>query len=311
MRIIVTLLASLGIITGAAAKQRVVLISVDGLMGALVEKGYTPNIKAVAEKGHYTFKANSVLPPKTIPAHASMLTGLKPQDHKMLNNSYNGKSKIAVKTIFDFLKAKNPRLTTAAVVGKLKLANILSKNGSVDHSSTPIKEDKYNPKKWGSILMRFANYRPYQEVIKDATLTIKKHDPNFLFVHFADVDWMGHWYGGWDKYHQYMYGLFVDHAIGQIVSLLEKNDPKMLETTIIITADHGGHGSDHGVEGLHGGKINTSRPELLNYGMFHPEDYLIPLVAYGPGHVGGTKIKNQMYLTDIPAMIAKQFGFTW
>lgn len=98
--------------------------------------------------------------------------------------------------------------------------------------------------------------------VKDQALGfIEAGLPNILFIHFPDVDRVGHSYG-WMSSYQLEAITFVDGLIGEIVAALDRGG-YLDSTLLIITADHGGHGRRHGDDS--------------------PGDRTIPWLAAGPG----------------------------
>ena len=67
---------------------RVALISIDGLRPDVLTETQAPNILALAQRGAYTFAAQTVYPSTTLPGHASMLTGVEPSVHGITFDEY-------------------------------------------------------------------------------------------------------------------------------------------------------------------------------------------------------------------------------
>ena len=86
-----------------------------------------------------------------------------------------------------------------------------------------------------------------------------------MFVHLADPDFAGHAFGWMSG----AYGWAVGSADHQIGELLEAADRAFGpgEYTVIVTADHGGHGRNHGSD--------------------DPRDVTIPWIAWGKGVARG------------------------
>jgi phosphopentomutase len=99
------------------------------------------------------------------------------------------------------------------------------------------------------------------DVAREAAKTITEHRPQVTFVHFANVDIVGH-ASGWGSAQQVAAATKVDARVGTVLDALRA--AKVFdETLIILSADHGGSGRGHG-----------------------PDDTLssmIPWIAAGPG----------------------------
>jgi arylsulfatase A-like enzyme len=83
-------------------------------------------------------------------------------------------------------------------------------------------------------------------VAGEAAKMIREHQPQVMFVHFADVDAQGHG-AGWGSEAQVKAAAGADDGIGRIVSALDMCGV-LDETTILVTADHGGSGKSHGAD---------------------------------------------------------------
>src|SRR5262245_49499014 len=75
------ILVLLCIAPALAGRERVLLISVDGLRADAVRPEWMPRLSELGRQGVSTLKARSLPPTSTIPNHVSMLTGLTPATH--------------------------------------------------------------------------------------------------------------------------------------------------------------------------------------------------------------------------------------
>ncbi len=197
---------------------KVVILSVDGLRGDAPTQVPTPNIYGLARRGAYTWKAQTVFPSLTLPAHTSMLTGFLPTDHHVLWDTYDAtKPNCGVPTIFEI--AHEAGLRTVLVAGKDKFRH-LEISGTIDEF----------------VLVKLGDAEIANQAIVQSQAGF-----DLMFVHLPDVDIVGHAKGWMSP--DYMHQLEVaDGAIGRLLSALPP------ETTIIFTADHGGKATIHGSE---------------------------------------------------------------
>jgi predicted AlkP superfamily pyrophosphatase or phosphodiesterase len=245
-----------------APSPKVALLSVDGLRADAVAKTELPNLRALAARGAYTYAARSVTPSETLPGHASMLSGEEPKVHKITrdwDDYVPEKGFIAVPTVFSVARAAG--LRTVMVVGKKKLQH-LAPPGTVD----------------SFVLAERGDADVANEAVVQAGAGF-----DLLFVHFPDVDLAGH-AGGWMSA-TYLEALGrLDEALGR---LLEALPP---ETTVILTADHGG--KDH----THGRDI--------------AEDTTVPWIVAGPKVKRPGEIKSRVRQTDTAATALWAFGLS-
>jgi predicted AlkP superfamily pyrophosphatase or phosphodiesterase len=192
------------------------IISVDGLRADAIYAVETPNIRALAGRGSYSWQAQTINPSNTLPAHVSMVTGVTPAVHKITWDEYlPNRGKLAVPTLFSAVATADKR--SALVAGKDKFLTIRDAGG-IDVCVLSTRGD-----------------------VDVANQTILQIDAGFdlVFVHFPDVDLTGHakrWMSP-----EYLQNLqVVDQAVGRILNAVPFN------MTVILTADHGGSGVGHG-----------------------------------------------------------------
>lgn len=261
MRIIRTLVSLL--ITAAAVNaepraDHVFIISFDGGKPKVINETEMPVIKRLAAEGAVTWVANTIIPPKTLPSHTSMLTGLGPDKHQVLWNDYMPiRGFVKVPTIFSLVKQSDAASVTAAFVGKVKFRHLWLKD-SLDvfdfngpQTIAPVAGAEEIEK---SVV-------PAQTVAKNASAYIVEKKPRLCFIHFPDADSAGH-KSGWGSPEQKEAFKVCDQALGQIVRAIDKAGITD-SSTILITADHGGTGKFH--------KDDT------------PDDRNIPWIAWGKG----------------------------
>jgi len=199
-----------------AAPVRVVVVSIDGLRPDAVQQVSPPNLSALTRKGAYTWRAQTTMPSNTLPAHTSMLTGYLPTRHGITWDDYlpaNG----ALKVPTIFLAARRAGLRTALVAGKEKF-NTFRDTAEID--------------------LFVGGPRPDADVADQAVAQLYA-GVDLLVVHLPDVDLSGH-SASWMSAIYKEKVAKADEALGRIMSALPEN------TTLILTADHGGHSAGHG-----------------------------------------------------------------
>ena len=201
--------------------ERVLIISIDGLRPEAISLAPMPNLQALMETGVYTLSAQTIFPSSTLPAHASMFTGMCPDKHGVDWNDYRPERGFANSpSIFEI--AHEAGLRTVMVVGKEKLVQI----------TPPENLDVFE----------FVNDRD-SVVAAHATRYIAEGF-DLMFVHLALVDILGHEYG-WLSPDQLIGAQHADEAIGVLLGALDEAGLRE-GTLIIVTADHGGLETSHG-----------------------------------------------------------------
>jgi choline-sulfatase len=287
----------LGLVLIAAAHAadapgvNVVLISIDTLRADhLGSYGYraspSPTIDRLAREGTQ-FDNAFTSAPLTLPAHASMLTGLYPGRHGIHDNGEILPA--SVQTLAEAYRAGGYK--TAAFIGSF----ILDRRFGLSRGF-----EEY----WGSFdLHRHAGEDPGAVQIRGDQVeraaedwVLKSHSgPFFLFVHFYDLHGPFLLPKAWrDRYPQNIYDGeigYVDSLIARLWSALGASGLSA-RTLLVITADHGEGLGEHGER---------------NHGMFvYHSTTRIPLIVRFPdGRGAGKHVASVVRLIDIaPTLLA-------
>lgn len=237
-------------VLGAPRAKHVFIISFDQGNPDLIQSTTMPTFHQMAAEGAHDWTAYTIVPSVTLPSHTSMLTGVGPQAHQILWNSYKPENGLVkVPTIFSL--AKKQGLTTAMFVGKEKFEHLILPE-SVDTFAWP----KTNN-----------DAKAVAKVFAEQVGTLK---PNLCFIHFRDPDTAGHAYGA--KSPEKIQALIdCDEALKTIKDAIEAAGLTK-SSVVILTADHGAHdekNKEGKIVGVHGNA--------------EPSDVLIPWVAWGKG----------------------------
>jgi predicted AlkP superfamily pyrophosphatase or phosphodiesterase len=93
-------MTALSLLVSPRAKH-VFIVSIDGGKPAVIAQSAMPVLKRLAEEGACTWAASTIYPSLTLPSHTSMLTGVGPDKHHVLWNSWKPrKGVVGVPTIF-------------------------------------------------------------------------------------------------------------------------------------------------------------------------------------------------------------------
>ncbi|CAN5604664.1 alkaline phosphatase [soil metagenome] len=212
-----------------AVTDHVIVISIDGLRPDAVTPVHARVLSRLMNEGAYAPAARTVSPSRTLPSHTSMLTGVPPSVHGITWNSDRTAEHGAVETPTVFGLAKRHGFTTAAFFSKAKLRH-LEQPGTLDHAQAPA----------GLAVLSAA------ETVEQAVRYMRFRRPNLLFVHLAEPDAAGHSVG-WNSF---VYRWAVRRSDGAVGRILATADEVYGAGgyTVIVTADHGGSGRDHGAD---------------------------------------------------------------
>jgi predicted AlkP superfamily pyrophosphatase or phosphodiesterase len=250
--------------------RNVIVVSIDGLRPDAIDKYGAPTLQRLMREGSYTLSASTIHPSKTLPSHTSMLTGQPPERHRVLWNNVPAAEtdSVDLPTIFSVARAHG--YTTAAFFGKAKFQP-LQVEGTLDYSQAP-----------GGWFGRWSSER----TMSDVAAYLHGVRPNLLFVHLAEPDVAGH-RAGWMTPDYGRAVLDADRAVSRLITLAD--DAYGQRTfSLIVTADHGGHGTDHGSD--------------------DPRDVMIPWIAWGKGVNPGVLMHSDVRTMDTAATVLWLMG---
>jgi predicted AlkP superfamily pyrophosphatase or phosphodiesterase len=244
---------------GAQQPPHVLLISVDGLLPSSYTSAAPPNapaIRKLASEGTIADGVVGVLPTVTFPSHTTMITGVPPSVHGIVDNRIvdaEGQSRGAwfwyareVRALSLIGAARAQNLVTAAVNWPVTI-------GSDAHylvpefARSPHREARHmldaisTPGLLQAVEIGRGKPLPWpldDEARADITRHIlKTHRPHLTLVHLLAVDGAQHDYGpGSPQGMQAVEG--VDRQVGRILATLDETGLRQ-ETVVALVSDHG------------------------------------------------------------------------
>jgi len=286
--------------------QNVIVISIDTCRADYLSSygfslGTTPNIDTIAQEGMLCERVVSPLP-FTLPAHCSMLTGMIPLYHGVLDNGFFTLDKRNV-TLAEILKGQN--FATGAFVSTYVLDSDFGMNQGFDTYNDDFVDDRNT---------MGVHERRGAETTDLALDWMEKNrdEKQFLFVHYYDPHLTYEPPAPFDSmftgakifkdlpsqqstaYAGYAGEIaYVDHCIGRIIEKL-KEIGQYDSTLICITSDHGEMLGEHG--------------ELTHGFFIYRGNIDVPLIIKVPGRGNNLKIKNTVGLVDIVPTICSALG---
>jgi predicted AlkP superfamily pyrophosphatase or phosphodiesterase len=243
--------------------DHLIVISIDGLRPDAIERYGARTLLRLMREGSYSLAATTIVPSRTLPSHTSMLTGADLEQHGVTWNREEMEIHGHVATPTIFAAAKQAGFHTAAFFSKSKFQH-LAVPGTLDHVDVP-HEWPYK--------------RSADRTIDIAEQYLEANRPNLLFVHLGEPDFVGHLIG----WMSVPYSWAVREADDELADLLETADRVFGagNYTVLVTADHGGHGRDHGSA--------------------DPRDVTIPWIAWGKGVAPGKVLSPGIRTMDTAA----------
>ena len=221
-------------IPGPPGPRIVVLVSVDGFRNDYLDRYASPNLHRVIARG-VRAPLVPVFPTKTFPNHYSIVTGLLPEHHGIVENTMYDPVFDAVFRISDTIAVTDgrwwggePLWVTAQRQGQIAAAFFWP------GTEAPIKGVR--PRYWTRYDTRVPDSTRVRQVLDWLTLPDSVR-PTFVTLYFSEVDHAGH-ESGPDSPGLAAAVLQVDSAIGL---LLDGIEARALAATVnlIIVSDHG------------------------------------------------------------------------
>ncbi|MFD5559449.1 alkaline phosphatase family protein [Kitasatospora griseola] len=217
-------------------QAKTLVIGIDGTRYDKLVTADAPNLKALMASGTTATSnlyANPLAPTLSGPGWSTIATGVWPDKHKALDNTFTGAR-------FDLYPDYASRLETADP-GNSTL---------VIGSWNPITANVFN----GKADLRIPESENDPKTASDAADFLAHGNPDSVFLHFDEVDEAGHSYGGAST--QYMSALHtVDGLVGQVLTGLRSRPTYAAEDwLVVVTTDHG-----HTDAGGHGGNSANER----------------------------------------------------
>lgn len=276
----------------------VVLIILEGVNHEALKLGPMPVLSRLAKEGSATWSAATVEPPLTLPAMASLLTGLPVEKHKVSWNNYDFlRGFIRAPTVFDYLNLSGGR-DSAIFWMEESLQQLSRPEPYTDYQMCGPLKPECNPKTLLRYIRDYFRKATSGHGHGHAVLSV----PHLLVVHLPEPVRTGAT-SGWNSavYRQALRS--VDEAIGAILDLYKELG--MLDRTeVIVTALNGtgngtpsvnGQSKPGGTDGAAGTGQKISREQ-------------VPWIAWGPGIKAGHVIRQPISIMDTGATILRMLG---
>lgn len=217
------------------AQPPLLLISIDGFRADYIHRGITPVLSALAAHGVLAKGMEPSFPSLTFPNHYTLVTGLYPDHHGIVDNSmYDPKlGRFTLgnrKAVGDgrWWREGEPIWVTADRAG-LKTATLF-------WPGSEARIHGYRPDHW----LRYDGAMPYARRVDRVLHWLdlpRPQRPDFLTLYFEGVDTAGH-YDGPDSPQVNRAIRKVDAAIGRLVAGLKQRG-LFRRMNLIVVADHG------------------------------------------------------------------------
>ena len=221
----------------AAASERpmVILVSIDGFRPDFLKRQRTPTLKALADEGVRAEAMKPAFPSLTFPNHYTLVTGLYPDHHGIINNRFKDPASGDAFIYKDRYTTADPNwwggepIWVTAQKQGLRTATMFWPGSDV--AIAGVRPDHWlyfdgamSPNERVDHLLRWIDLPPARR-------------PQFLTLYFNDVDHAGHGFGPDSKQVNEALGS-VDAAIARLVAGLRERG-LYEHTDLVIVSDHG------------------------------------------------------------------------
>lgn len=206
-------------------KKKVLVIGLDGARPDAILAGKTPNIKALAANGCYSWSAQTELQSFSGPAWASLFTGVHGDKHGVSMNINMDKLR-KVPTFLKLAKDWNPGIKIVVHSHWEPIIAELIEPGIASVSSTG----------------------PDAVMAERMASDISAGAGDIYFIQLDDIDGAGHAHGYSPDVPGYVKKIEeTDALVGEILRQVEKRVQKGREDWLVcLVSDHGGNGTSHG-----------------------------------------------------------------
>ncbi|MEK7818759.1 MAG: alkaline phosphatase family protein [Bacteroidota bacterium] len=219
----------------ADEKIQTILISFDGFRWDYLDRNLTPNIDSLIFHGVRAKSLKPVFPSKTFPNHFTIVSGMFPEKHGILQNDF-----IDEKTNRKYRISDSNEVTDARWYKGEAIWETAKRNGKISASyfwpGSEVKDEMRHP----NYFEKYEHTRPYEDRINgvlswlDLPIDVR---PEIITLYFDLADTKGHSFGPNSNE--------VNSAISKLDSLIGKlvnglRERKLFESTnIILVSDHG------------------------------------------------------------------------
>jgi len=220
--------ASVPTTVATAAPPKLLLISIDGLRADALDRGLTPNLQRLIDGGVRARWMTPSYPSLTFPNHYTIVTGLRPDHHGIVNNSMDDA------TLGRFELSNRDAVTTSGWWGGEPIW-VGAENVGV-RTAPPSWAGRGRPSQWRV----YDGKEPLEQragIVLDWLAQTDADAPRLTTLYMEHVDKAGHNYGPESK--QYADAIVrADQIVGQVLDGLQQRG-LVATTNIIVVSDHG------------------------------------------------------------------------
>ena len=215
----------------AAQKPYLILVSFDGFRHDYPSLTNTPNFKFIETNGFKAEALKPAFPSQTFPNHYSMVTGLYPEHHGIVGNTFFAPDINKSFKVGSVDASENPDFYLGEPIWKTVMR--YNKKSAVYFwvGSEAIKPNYF---------YKYDSKVPYDARIEQLNRWLElpySERPNLICLYFEEVDWQGHDYGA--KSTEVLQAVRVaDALLGRIITTIHESDLAD-SINLVVASDHG------------------------------------------------------------------------
>ena len=271
----------------ATTADHVVLVVMEGVDNVSIQNGTMPTLKRLAKEGATSWSAQTLSPPFTVPAMASLLTGMTVSKHRVDQEweEYDfSRSFLRAPTLFDYMDL-SAGLDTALFLMDERFYQLSRPEIYVDMQVCGKSKPQCNPTLLVSYIQDYL-----KKVMSEGGHGFRLIDiPGLLVAHMPAPADAGN-KRGWDSkaYHKAL--TEVDTAISELLNVYKEFE--VLNRTMVIVTGLTGSGGSGGVQLTGTSSGNTT----------------VPWIAWGANVKPGFEITRHVSIMDTGATIMEALG---
>jgi predicted AlkP superfamily pyrophosphatase or phosphodiesterase len=266
--------------------RKVLVLGIDGCRPDALVAAKTPNLDQLIERGTYCVDTQILAPRETPgdtvsgPGWSNILTGVWPDKHGVVDNSFKGMNYQEYPHFFTRIKRRWPDAVTGSFTTWTPIKEKILSDADVGENF-PEKE-----------VNTMENYIRGDDLATKACVKfLTEKDPTAVMLYCGQVDEAGHFFGFHPKVKDYIAAIErVDAHVGEVIDAIAAR-PQIAQESwlIIVCTDHGGAGLNHG-----GGR---KTPEIRD----------VFLIVSGPAAVQ-QRYEEPTYQVDVVATALTHLG---
>lgn len=211
----------------------VIMVSFDGFRYDYVKNFNPPNFKKFIAKGSQAEALIPSFPSKTFPNHYSLVTGLNPGNHGLVDNRFYDPQRKAIYTMSDKIKVADPYYYSGVPLWELAKRNGL-KSASYFWVGSELTDESRRPDYYFPFDDKVDPQKRVDQVIDWLKLPAAER-PHFITLYFSFPDHEGHNYGPNSEQTKQAV-LRADSLLG---NLMQRVEATSLPVNVILVSDHG------------------------------------------------------------------------